>query len=53
MDCIHYKIREARYILSYAAYIVSGITADGYKDILSITIGAKETSRFWLRMLRL
>lgn len=32
MDCIHYKIREDGRILSRAAYIVPGITADGYKD---------------------
>ena len=34
MDCIHYKVREDGRILSRAAYIVLGITADGYKDIL-------------------
>ena len=39
MDCIHYKVREDGRILSRAAYIVLGITADGYKDILSITVG--------------
>ena len=51
MDCIHYKVREDGHILSRAAYIVLGITADGYKDILSITVGTNETSKFWLRML--
>jgi transposase-like protein len=51
MDCIHYKVREGGRILSRAAYIVLGITAEGYKDILSITVGANETSRFWLGML--
>lgn len=28
-----------------------GVTLDGRKDILSITVGAKETSKFWLGML--
>ena len=51
MDCIHYKAREDGRILSRAACIVPGITADGYKDILSITVGANETSKFWLGML--
>ena len=51
MDCIHYKVREDGRILSRAAYIVLGITADGYKDILSITVGANETSKFWPGML--
>lgn len=51
MDCIHYKIREDGRILSRAAYIVLGVTLDGRKDILSITVGANETSKFWLGML--
>jgi len=32
--------REGGRILSRAAYIVPGITAEGYKDILSITAGS-------------
>lgn len=51
MDCIHYKVREDGRILSRTAYIVLSVTLDGYKDILSITVGANETSKFWLGML--
>ena len=51
MDCIHYKVREDGRILSRAAYVVLGVTLEGYKDILSITAGANETSKFWLGML--
>ena len=51
MDCIHYKVGEDGRILSRAAYIVLGITADGYKDILNITVDANETSKFWPGML--
>ena len=51
MDCIHYKVREEGRILSRAAYVVLGVTTEGYKDILSITVGANETSKFWLGML--
>lgn len=51
MDCIHYKVREDGRILSRAAYIILGVTVEGYKDILSITVGANETSKFWLGML--
>ena len=35
MDCIHYKVREDGRILNCAAYIVLGVTTEGYKDILS------------------
>ena len=51
MDCIHYKVREDGRILSRAAYIVLGVTVEDYKEILSITVGANETSKFWLGML--
>ena len=36
MDCIHYKVREDSRILSRAAYVVLGVTTDGYKEILSM-----------------
>ena len=45
------NIQEDGRILSRAAYVVLGVTVEGYKDILSITVGANETSKFWLGML--
>ena len=51
MDCIHYEVREEERLVSRAAYVVLGVTADGYKEMLSITVGANETSKFWLGML--
>lgn len=48
---MHYKVREDGRILSRAAYVIIGVTVDGYKDILSIPVGANETSKFWLGML--
>lgn len=51
MDCIHYKVREDGRILSHAAYVLLRVNKDGYKDILSIIVGANETSKFWLGML--
>ena len=44
MDCIHYKVREEACILSRDANIILGVTVEGYKDILSINVGANETS---------
>ena len=51
MDCIHDKVREDGRILSRAAYVVLGVTTEGYKEILSIMVGAHESSKFWLGML--
>lgn len=51
MDAIHYKIREDGKILNRAAYVVLGVTLEGTKDILSINVGANESSKFWLGIL--
>lgn len=51
MDAIHYKVRDDGRIVNRAAYIVLGVTLDGQKDILSITVGANESSKFWLGVL--
>lgn len=51
MDAIHYKLRLDGRIINRATYVVLGVTLDDTKDILSITIGANESSKFWLGML--
>lgn len=51
LDAIHFKVREDGKIVNKAAYIVLGIDMEGYKDILSITIGANESAKFWLGVL--
>jgi transposase-like protein len=51
LDAIHYSCREEGRIVKKAAYVVLGVKLDGTKDILSITVGANESSKFWLGML--
>jgi transposase-like protein len=51
MDAIHYKVKEDHQIVTKAAYVVLGVTIDGYKDILGIWIGEHESSKFWLGVL--
>ena len=51
MDAIHYKIREDGHIKNRAAYVVLGVTLEGYKDILGIWIGENVSSKFWLGVL--
>ena len=46
MDCIYYKAREEGKILSRAACVVLRGTTEGYKDILSITVGVGWTGMF-------
>ena len=47
LDAIHFKVREDGKIVNKAANIVLGIDMEGYKDILSITIGTNESAKFW------
>nr|WP_253199617.1 transposase [Clostridium gasigenes] len=39
MDAIHYKVREDKYIVVKAAYVVIGVNLDGKKEVLGICIG--------------
>ena len=51
MDAIHYKVKNNGRIISKAAYVVIGISDDGFKDVLGIWIGENESSKFWLKVL--
>lgn len=51
MDAIHYKVRDNSQVINKAAYVVMGVTLDGYKDVLGIWIGENESSKFWLSVL--
>ena len=48
MDCIHYKVREDGRILSRAAYVVPGVTVEGYKDIFDSRIIINSTAKFYI-----
>ncbi|WP_367377493.1 IS256 family transposase [Enterococcus gilvus] len=51
MDAIHFKVRHEGRIQSKAAYVVLGVTIEGYKNVLGIWIGESESSKFWLMVL--
>lgn len=51
LDAVHYSCRDEGRIVKKAAYVALGVKPDGTKDILSITVGANESSKFWLGML--
>lgn len=51
MDAIHFKVRDEGRIQSKAAYVIIGVTVDGYKEVLGIYIGKSESSKFWLMVL--
>lgn len=51
VDCIHFSVRDEHIVKKLAAYIILGISIDGYKEVLSITVGENESAKFWLSVL--
>ena len=51
IDCVHFNVRTDNMVIKKAAYIVLGVTEEGYKELLGIWIGENETAKFWLSVL--
>ena len=51
IDAVHFSVREDNRIVKKAAYIVLGINAEGFKEILGIWIGENESAKYWLGVL--
>ena len=51
IDAIHYSVRDNGVIRKLAAYIILGINTEGKKEVLSITVGDNESSKYWLSVL--
>ena len=51
IDAITFNVRDNGVIKKLAAYVILGISDDGHKEVLSITIGGNESSKYWLSVL--
>ena len=51
IDAIHYSVRDNGLIRKLAAYVILGINTEGKKEVLSITVGDNESSKYWLSVL--
>ena len=51
IDAIHYSVRDNGVIRKLAAYVILGINKEGKKEVLSITVGDNESSKYWLSVL--
>lgn len=51
MDAIHYKVREEGRVVTKAVYCIIGVNQEGYRDLLGLYIGARESSKFWMQVL--
>ena len=48
IDAIHFSVRDDGIIRKLAAYVVLGINEDGHKEVMTIEVGEKESSKYWL-----
>jgi putative transposase len=51
IDCVHFNVKSENMVMKKAAYVVLGVTEDGYKEILGIYVGENESAKFWLSVL--
>jgi len=51
IDAIHYSVRDSGVIKKLAAYVILAINTEGKKEVLSISIGDNESSKYWLSVL--
>ena len=51
IDAIHYSVCDNGVIRKLAAYVILGINTEGKKEVLTISIGESESSKYWLSVL--
>ena len=51
IDAIVFNVRDNGVIKKQAAYIILGISEEGHKEVLTITIGETESAKYWLSVL--
>lgn len=51
IDAVHFSVIDDGVIQKLAAYVVLGMNEEGKKEILVITIGENESSKYWLSVL--
>jgi len=50
-DALHLKIRKDNHIVCRAVYFALGVNSEGYRELLGMYIGDRESSKFWLGVL--
>lgn len=51
IDAVHFSVREENIIKKLAAYVILAVGLDGRKEVIGLSIGQNESSKFWLGML--
>lgn len=48
IDAIHFNVKQENVIVKKAAYVMLGVNADGFKEVLGIWIEENESAKYWL-----
>jgi transposase-like protein len=51
IDAIVFNVKDNNVIKKQAAYVILGISEEGRKEVLTITIGESESAKYWLSVL--
>ena len=51
LDALHVKIRDGMSASNKAVYCVIGVSLEGHKDVLSLSIGEAESASYWMSLL--
>src|SRR5574344_1732012 len=51
IDAIHFNVKQENVIVKKAAYVILGVTSEGFKEVLGIWIGENESAKYWLSTL--
>jgi len=50
VDALYVKVREDERVVTKAALLVSGVNAEGYREVLGLRLGDSESEGFWRDM---
>ncbi|WP_288958427.1 IS256 family transposase [uncultured Treponema sp.] len=50
IDAIHYSVKDNGIIRKMAAYVILGLTCEGKKEVLSLSVGDNESAKYWLNV---
>ena len=51
LDALHVKMRDGMSASNKAVYCVIGVSLEGHKDVLSLSIGEAESASYWMGLL--
>lgn len=48
IDAVHFNVKQENVIVKKVAYVILGVTTEGFKEVLGIWIGENESAKYWL-----